>query len=101
MPFVAGMPRKDGPAGALPEDVVGDAAPAARASGPGAAPTAPDLLRDVVGLHPEAAGRVAHLLAQFAPVLAEIRTLRDLDLAHVHPPVVFDPSLPYRREPHD
>ncbi len=43
--------------------------------------------------------RVAHLLAQFAPVLAEIARLRDLDLADIHPPVVFDPTLPYRRVP--
>ncbi|MCJ2052878.1 DUF1028 domain-containing protein [Methylobacterium sp. J-070] len=99
VPFVAGMPRKDGPAGALPEDVAAMLLrpPAER---PGAA-AAPDPLHDIVGLPPEAAGRIAHLRAQFAPVLAEIRTLRDLDLAPVHPPVVFDPSLPYRRKPHD
>jgi hypothetical protein len=65
------------------------------------APGAIDPLHAIVGLPPEAAGRVAHLHAQFAPVLAEIRTLRDLDLAAVHPPVVFDPSLPYRRVPHE
>ncbi len=38
--------------------------------------------------------RVAHLREQFAPVLDEIRKLRDLDLTDVHPPVIFDPSLP-------
>ena len=100
VPFVAGMPRKDGPAGALPDDVVAMLLkpPAER---PGAAgDAAPDLLRDVVGLRQEPA-RVAHLLAQFAPVLAEIARLRDLDLADIHPPVVFDPTLPYRRVPHD
>ncbi|KNY19529.1 DUF1028 domain-containing protein [Methylobacterium sp. ARG-1] len=101
VPFVAGMPRKDGPAGALPEDVAAMLLrpPAER---PGAvAPGAIDPLHAIVGLPPEAAGRVAHLRAQFAPVLAEIRTLRDLDLAAAHPPVVFDPSLPYRRVPHE
>lgn len=101
VPFVAGMPRKDGPAGALPEDVAAmllrppSERPGATAEG------ALDPLHEIVGLPPEAAGRVAHLRAQFAPVLAEIRTLRDLDLAPIHPPVVFDPSLPYRRVPHD
>lgn len=101
VPFVAGMPRREEPAGALPEDV---AAMLLRSPGerPGAAAAgALDPLHDIVGLPPEAAARVAHLHAQFAPVLAEIRTLRDLDLAAVHPPVVFDPSLPYRRVPHD
>ncbi|WP_331316327.1 DUF1028 domain-containing protein [Methylobacterium mesophilicum] len=100
VPFVAGMPRKDGPAGALPDDVVAMLLrpPAERPGAAGAA--APDLLRDVIGLRQDPA-RVAHLLAQFAPVLAEIARLRDLDLADIHPPVVFDPTLPYRRVPHD
>ncbi len=100
VPFVAGMPRKNGPAGALPDDVV-DMLLKPPAQRPGATEdAAPDLLRDVVGLRQEP-GRVAHLLAQFAPVLAEIARLRDLDLADIHPPVVFDPTLPYRRVPHD
>lgn len=99
-PFVAGMPRKDGPAGALPDDVAAMLLkpPAER---PGAAAGAvPDLLRAVIGLRQEP-DRVAHLLTQFAPVLAEIAQLRSLDLADIHPPLVFDPSLPYRRVPHD
>ncbi|MEE7493453.1 DUF1028 domain-containing protein [Methylobacterium oryzae] len=104
VPFVAGMPRKDGPAGALPDAVTAMLlrAPAERPGGArdGGPAGAPDLLRDVVGLREEP-GRVAHLLAQFAPVLAEIARLRDLDLADIHPPVVFDPTLPYRRMPHD
>jgi len=97
IPFVAGMPRRDGPAGALPEDV---AAMLLRppADRPGAdSHGAPDLLLDIIGLSPEAAGRVAHLQSRFAPILDEIRTLRSLDLTSVHPPVVFDPNLPYRR----
>lgn len=100
VPFVAGMPRKDGPAGTLPDDVVAMLleAPGKR---PGAVPaSAPDPIREVIGLRQEA-GRIAHLLAQFAPVLAEIETLRTLDLAHIHPPLVFDPTLPYRPVPHD
>jgi len=101
VPFVAGMPRKDGPAGPLPEAVSAMLLlpPGER---PGAAPAdSPDLLPDVIGLPPEAAGRMAHLQAQFAPVLAEIRTLRALDLTQVHPPILFDPSLPYRGVPHE
>ena len=97
VPFVEGMPRKDGPAGAVPDEVTAMLlrAPTER---PGASP---DPLADLVGLPPEAAGRMAHLREQFAPVLAEIRALRGLDLTSVHPPVVFDPSLPYRRVTHD
>ena len=68
---------------------------------PGAAQAgAPDPIRDVIGLRQEP-GRIAHLLAQFAPLLAEIETLRSLDLAQIHPPIIFDPSLPYRPVPHD
>ncbi|WP_267360712.1 MULTISPECIES: DUF1028 domain-containing protein [unclassified Methylobacterium] len=101
VPFVAGMPRKNGPAGALPEDV---SAMLLRPPGdrPGAAPEdGSDLLPDAIGLPPEAAERMAHLQAQFAPVLAEIRALRALDLTQVHPPILFDPCLPYRGVPHE
>ncbi|MDP4006268.1 DUF1028 domain-containing protein [Methylobacterium sp. NEAU K] len=99
-PFVAGMPKKTGPAGALPDDVAAMLleAPDRRL---GAQPEgALDLMREVIGLRSEP-GRIAHLLAQFGPVLAEIETLRALDLSQIHPPVVFDPNLPYRRKPHD
>jgi uncharacterized Ntn-hydrolase superfamily protein len=100
VPFVAGMPRKDRPAGALPEDVVAMLLKPPAERPDATVDGAPDLIRDVIGLHQEP-GRVAHLLAQFAPVLAEIGALRRLDLAHIHPPLVFDPNLPYRRAPHD
>ncbi|KAA0110510.1 DUF1028 domain-containing protein [Methylobacterium sp. P1-11] len=104
VPFVAGMPRKGGPAGALPDDIVAMLlkAPAERPGGSldGGPVGAPDLLSDVIGLRQEP-GRTAHLLARFAPVLTEIARLRDLDLADIHPPIVFDPTLPYRRVPHD
>ena len=36
-------------------------------------------------------------LAAYGSILDEIRKLRTLDLADIHPVVVFDPSLPYRR----
>ncbi|MHB2211168.1 DUF1028 domain-containing protein [Methylobacterium sp. CM6257] len=100
VPFVAGMPRKTGPAGALPDEVVAMLLePPGKRPGADSAGT-PDPIRDVIGLRQEA-GRIVHLLAQFAPVLAEIETLRTLDLAHIHPPLVFDPSLPYPPVPHD
>lgn len=100
VPFVEGMPRKDGSSHALPEDVVAMLLQAPERRPGTAPPGAPDLMKDVIGLRHEA-GRIAHLLAQFAPVLAEIETMRALDLEQVHPPLIFDPSLPYRRAPHD
>lgn len=95
-PFVAGMPRKGGPAGAVPDAVSAMLlkAPADRPGATSGGSSPPE--KDAVGLSQEA-GRVAHLLAQFGPVLAEIEMLRTLDLRHIHPPLVFDPSLPYRR----
>jgi hypothetical protein len=39
--------------------------------------------------------RVAHNLATYAPILAEISKLRELDLSEVHPVVVFDPARAY------
>jgi hypothetical protein len=38
---------------------------------------------------------VAHNLATYAPILAEISKLRELDLSEVHPVVVFDPARAY------
>ena len=57
----------------------------------------PDPVRDVLGidLPPE---RLAENLAAFARILEEIEKLRALDLADIHPSVVFDPTVPYRRE---
>ena len=57
-----------------------------------------DLVRDVLGidLPPE---RLAENLATFARILEEIRKLRTLDLTDIHPSIVFDPTVPYRREP--
>lgn len=58
-----------------------------------------DLARDVLGvdLPPD---RLGENLAAFARILEEIRKLRELDLTDIHPSVVFDPTAPYRREPH-
>jgi hypothetical protein len=57
-----------------------------------------DLVRDVLGIElpPE---DLAENLAAFARILEEIRKLRTLDLTDIHPSVVFDPTVPYRREP--
>ncbi|WP_449410863.1 DUF1028 domain-containing protein [Methylobacterium komagatae] len=88
VPFVAGMPRKDGPAGALPDDVS-----AMLLRPPGERPGADSA--------PSSDDRTISHQDQFAPVLAEIRKLRELDLTEVHPPIIFDPSLPYRPVPHD
>lgn len=88
VPFIAGMPRKDGPAGALPDEVS-----AMLLKPPGERPGADSV--------PSSDARITSPQDQFAPVLAEIRKLRELDLTEVHPPIIFDPSLPYRRVPHD
>ncbi len=88
VPFVAGMPRKDGPAGALPDEV-------------SAMLLKPPGERDGAVSDLSGEARTTAPQDQFAPVLAEIRKLRELDLTEVHPPIIFDPSLPYRRVPHD
>ena len=41
--------------------------------------------------------RLQQNLESFRPVLDEIRKLRALDLADVHPAVIFEPTAPYRR----
>ena len=58
-----------------------------------------DLVRDVLGidLPPE---ELAENLAAFARIFEEIQKLRELDLTDIHPSIVFDPTAPYRREPH-
>lgn len=58
-----------------------------------------DLVRDVLGidLPPE---QLAENLATFARIFEEIQKLRELDLTDIHPSIVFDPTVPYRREPH-
>ena len=41
--------------------------------------------------------RLEENLAAAREILAEIRKLRGLDLTDVHPAVVYDPRIPYRR----
>jgi hypothetical protein len=55
--------------------------------------TRPDLWQDIIGLDLPAERRAA-LMTAFAPIAAEIRKLRGLDLTDVHPAVVFTPPLP-------
>jgi putative NADH-flavin reductase len=57
-----------------------------------------DPFKDLLGVDftPE---RLRQNLESFRPVLDEIRKLRALDLADVHPAVIFEPTAPYRRGP--
>lgn len=41
--------------------------------------------------------RLQEVCAAYAPLLAEIAKLRTLDLADVHPAVIFEPTAAYRR----
>jgi len=50
---------------------------------------------DLLGIGPERE-RLGENLTAYRSILNEIRKLRTLDLADIHPAVVFDPSLPYR-----
>ncbi|MCK0198746.1 DUF1028 domain-containing protein [Ancylobacter sp. 6x-1] len=97
VPFVEGMPKRGAPPGPAPEEVTQllARAPQDRPGGTGDNGTAARLAA-ATGLPPDA-GRLQFLLAQFAPILREIELLRSVDLAAVHPPVIFDPTLPYRR----
>lgn len=99
VPFVENMPSKANPAGVPPREVSDmlSLPPALR-------PGANDLPAQAVGLAQELAGtgfdaeRFNANLEAFRPVLAEIRKLRQLDLADVHPAVLFDPTTPWRKE---
>jgi len=57
-----------------------------------------DPFKDLLGVDftPE---RLQQNLDSFRPILEEIRKLRALDLANVHPAVIFEPTAAYRREP--
>jgi uncharacterized Ntn-hydrolase superfamily protein len=94
-PFVAGMPTRDDPGRAPPEDVTRMllTAPPAR---PGAAPRehkptddGVDQLARWMGVE-FAAERVAHNLSVYRTILDEIRKLRTLDLSARHSAIVFD-----------
>lgn len=41
--------------------------------------------------------RLRQVCAAYAPMLEEISKLRALDLADVHPAVIFEPTAAYRR----
>ena len=54
-------------------------------------------IQDVVGLDlPDE--ELENELAAFGDIAAAIRKLRALDLTEVHPVVIYDPTLPYRKE---
>ena len=57
-----------------------------------------DPVSDVLGVDVDAA-RLAENLEAYRAILAEIQKLRSLDLTDVHPAVVYDPLIPYRRPP--
>ena len=40
--------------------------------------------------------RLLELVAAYEPILSEIAKLRELDLAEVHPAIIFEPTAPYR-----
>ena len=53
-------------------------------------------LKEIIGADvPDA--RLEENLAAFRGILDEIQKLRALDLTEVHPAVVYDPRIPYRR----
>jgi hypothetical protein len=96
VPFVEGMPTRGDPA-RTPPAAVTELLLSSPRSRPGA--TAPlDVDMRVLGrwLGVEfAAQRVTHNLDTYAPILAEISKLRELDLSEVHPVVVFNPARAY------
>jgi len=58
-------------------------------------PSSQAMWRDLLGIGPEGE-RLGENLTAYRSILDEIRKLRTLDLADIHPAVVFDPQLPYR-----
>jgi hypothetical protein len=63
--------------------------------GPGQTLTEEQMLR-LLGIGPERE-RLEANLAAFLPIFEELLKLRSLDLSEVHPAIVFDPFLPYRK----
>lgn len=57
---------------------------------------APDPFQEILGVDFDR-DRLAANLQAFAPILEEIRKLRQLDLAEVHPAVIFDPAPGYEK----
>jgi uncharacterized Ntn-hydrolase superfamily protein len=101
VPFVEGMPTRGDP-GRTPPAAVTELLLTSPQSRPGATgPLDADMrvadmrvLGRWLGVE-FAEQRVAHNLATYAPILAEISKLRELDLSEVHPVVVFDPARAY------
>lgn len=60
------------------------------------APAALDLLGRLSG-SPLDSTRLAEVLAAYQPIFDEIAKLHALDLADVHPAVIFEPTAVYRR----
>lgn len=54
-----------------------------------------DVLNELLGTS-AFAERVAENLAAYRAIASEIRKLRELDLANVHPVVVFDPVAAFK-----
>ncbi len=60
------------------------------------APPALDLLARLSGT-PLDAARLAEVIKAYEPIFEEIAKLHALDLADVHPAVIFEPTAVYRR----
>ncbi len=55
-----------------------------------------DPFKDILGVDFDP-NRLEQNLEAYLPILEEIRKLRSLDLADVHPAVIFDPASGYER----
>jgi uncharacterized Ntn-hydrolase superfamily protein len=96
VPFIDGMPTRDDPGRAPPREVT-DMLLASPARRPGRAASADphaahgEVLAQWMGtaFAPE---RLAHNLALYGGIAAEIGRMRELDLSGLHPAVIFDPA---------
>ncbi|MDB5764599.1 MAG: hypothetical protein JWQ21_3594 [Herminiimonas sp.] len=98
LPFVESMPTGTDPAGLPPKEVrdMLMLPPSRRPGMPAMPPAQADLLQKISGTDFTQERAEANLHA-FQPILSEIRKLRELDLADMHPAVIFDPTAPWRR----
>ncbi|MFZ6644475.1 DUF1028 domain-containing protein [Undibacterium sp. TJN25] len=97
LPFIESMPTGAGHAG-VPTKEVRDMLmlpPSQRPGMPAIPPAQVDLLQTISGTD-FTQDRVEANLHAFRPILAEIHKLRELDLANIHPAVIFDPTAPWR-----
>jgi uncharacterized Ntn-hydrolase superfamily protein len=98
LPFIESMPTSADRAG-VPTKEVRDMLmlpPSQRPGVPAMSPAQVDLLQTISGTD-FTQERVEANLHAFRPILAEIRKLRELDLADHHPAVIFDSTAPWRR----